>query len=231
MAGMASGGPIAPIGSQFADDARRLEAARTSLQACSSVIFDFLQSKGLFAAERALRTELEASFHREASYRKVLERNLWQSQIERMLEVKLPRACDCADADVEPEMSVMLSQIDAIPTSSGGQTPTTWHHATRDHAAEAGASTRSTPSRRLGVRLHQLNAAASAEEGTALRRQRQRTAQQSCVVFREGAPMSEAQAREVDMLPLPLLFNPYIRGLEDSPELNLAEHTLLAGRY
>ena len=59
------------------------------MQACSSVIFDFLQSKGLFAAERALRTELEASFHREASYRKMLERNLWQSQIERMLEVKL----------------------------------------------------------------------------------------------------------------------------------------------
>ena len=43
--------------------------------------------------------------------------------------------------------------------------------------------------------------------------------------------MSEAQAQEVETLALPILYNPYIRGLEDSPELALDDSTLIAGRY
>ena len=43
--------------------------------------------------------------------------------------------------------------------------------------------------------------------------------------------MTTVQAQEVESLPLPLLFNPHIRGLEDSPELVLDQSTLIAGRY
>ena len=203
-----------------------------ALQACTAVVFDFLQSKGLFAAERALRTELEVN-DREMRLctrtNTLISRNLWQSKIERMLDVKLPKIDGGAEG-VSPDMAVLLSEISCNPVQ-GGATPTIWHHTTIEQSSDPDASRRSTPSRRLGVRLHNLNPASNAEEGLALRRQRTRSAQQSCVVFREGLPMSEAQAQEVETLALPLLYNPYIRGLEDSPELALDEDTLIAGRY
>ena len=76
-----------------------------------------------------------------------------------------------------------------------------------------------------------MQPSATDEEASALRKQRTRSAQQSCVVFREGKPMSEAQQRTIETLALPMLYNPFIRGLEDSPELVVSEGTVLAGRY
>ena len=204
-----------------------MDAVRASLQSCASIILDFLQSKGLFAAERALRTELDANYLRQASFNEVLSRNLWQSQIELMLNVKVPRL---GEDDRSPEMLTLLSQLDSIHMSSGS-TPTIWHYPLNTDHGDAGSSCRSTPSRRLGVRLHQLNPAVNSEETALLRKQRNRSAQQSCVVFREGIPLTEAQSREVQTLLLPLLYNPHIRGLEDSPELILDENTVIAGRY
>ena len=224
-------GPLVPSSSnldqRLADDMAKLELTHSGLQACTSVILDFLQSKGLFAAERALRTELEVNYQRELSTRRVMTRNLWHSRLEQVLNVKLPKTTDGGEGD-SPEMAVMLSQIGTIPTPSGN-TPTNWgKHLCED---DVGASSRSTPSRRLGVRLHQLHPSLGEEEGAALRKQRTRSAQQSCVVFREGQPMSEAEAAQIETLMLPLLYNPHIRGLEDSPELNLEESVVIASRY
>ena len=214
--GEASGGPLAPLSPDTKEEQQKLETARANMQSCAAVVFDFLQSKGLFAAERALRTELEVNFQREASYRRLLSRNLWNSQIEKMLNVKLPRTSETSGPDGtsdSPEMGSLLSRLGAIGSTPSGGTPTNWHH-TASVPHDPGASSRSTPSRRLGVRLHSLNPTMSAEEGAALRRQRSRSAQQSCVVFREGLPMSEKEAHSIEMLPLPLLYNPNIRGLE-----------------
>ena len=204
--------------------ADELDIAQSALSACTAVVFDFLQSKGLFAAERALRTELEVNSRKTH----VHVRNLWQSQIERLLNVRLTRPDPALD-NISAEC-MRRRQLDMSPMSSGA-TPTSWHYAALDHASEADASSCSTPSRRLGVRLHDLNPTANAQEGIALRRQRSRSAQQTCVVFREGLPLSDAAATAVEMLPLPLLYNPHIRGLEDSPELALHENTVIAGRY
>lgn len=153
--------------------------------------------------------------------------NLWHSRIEQLLGVQLPRV---GNSHNFPNMESFHSHLgsSAMPT---GTTPTNWHHAAAADRGSTDASSRSTPSRRLGVRLHDLDPTASVEEGAALRRQRTRSAQQSCVVFREGLPMTDAQAHEVETLLLPLLYNPYLRGLEDSPELVLDENTIIAGRY
>jgi hypothetical protein len=224
-------GPLAPSAGVAEDLARHAEA-KSQLAACTAVIYDFLQSKGLFSAERALRMEIELNYHREASYRNVIARNLWQSKLENMLGVHLPRGG--GGGDDSPDMAVLLSQVGSVRDSraSRGQTPTNWSsHNAMQHDRDVGASCRSTPSRRLGVRLHQLHPSLGEEEGQMLRKQRSRSAQQSCVVFREGTPMSEQQAAAVSTLPLPLLYNPYIRGLEDSPELAIDESIVIAGRY
>ena len=97
--GEASGGPLAPLSPDTKEEQQKLETARANMQSCAAVVFDFLQSKGLFAAERALRTELEVNFQREASYRRLLSRNLWNSQIEKMLNVKLPRTSETSGPD------------------------------------------------------------------------------------------------------------------------------------
>ena len=231
-AGVPAGGPINPNPLSDAD-VERLEEAKKALSSCTNLIFDFLQSKGLFSAEKALRTELALNYEREISFQRVVSRNLWHSNLEKLLDVKLPRAMgeDGEGAGEEGEMVVMLSQVGQIPNPSGA-TPTNWgSHAAMGHAAAANTSSRSTPSRRLGVRLHQLHPSLGEEESLNLRRQRARLAQQSCVVFREGTPMDEQQRATVEMLALPLLYNPYIRGLEDSPELCLDEGVLIAGRY
>ena len=90
--------------------------AERAFESCTAVVLDFLQSKGLFAAERALRTELEVNYHR-SSHNKLIARNLWQSQIECMLEVKLPKT-DGGARDV----ALLLSQVSSI--QAGSATPT-----------------------------------------------------------------------------------------------------------
>lgn len=223
------GPPTRPSEELSATDVLRHEQTKVQLSQCTAIVFDFLQSKGLFTTERALRTELELGYQREASLRSVLARNLWHSKLEKMLHVKLPRS---GEGDCSPEMAVLLSEAMRVPSGSRHGTPTNWgNHNALDHAGGAGASSRSTPSRRLGVRLHNLHPSLGEEEGQLLRKQRSRSAQQSCVVFREGTPLTEAEAASVETLALPLLYNPYLRGLEDSPELPIDEDTLVAGRY
>ena len=214
---------------------RQQSVAKANMHLCANVICDFLQSKCLVAAERALRTELELLYHRSAdSDGSLMRRNLWHSRLEKMLDARVPRSSDAdTDGSESPQMGMLLSQIGALTTpSAGGDTPTHWGSCCKQtEDLDAGGSSRSTPSRRLGVRLHQLHPSTSEEEATALRRQRNRSAQQSCVVFREGKPMTDEQAGRMETLLLPLLYNPFIRGLEDSPELIIDEGTLLAGRY
>ena len=65
-----------------------MAAASTSttdkkLEACTATVLEFLQSKCLFAAERALRTELELETQRGTPH--LLARNLWTSKLENLL--------------------------------------------------------------------------------------------------------------------------------------------------
>ena len=65
------------------------------MQLCANTICEFLQSKCLVATERALRAELELTFQRSvANEGSIIRRNLWHSQLERMLNVKVPKPGD-----------------------------------------------------------------------------------------------------------------------------------------
>ena len=183
-------------------------AAVGNMQACANVICDFLQSKCLVSAERALRAELELMLQRSATNDgNFMRRNLWQSRLEKLLDVRLPSSAADMDHDESPQVGMLLSQVGALPTPSGG-TPTEWSPCYKQADEIAGNSCNSTPSRRLGVRLHQLHPSMSDEEGAALRKQRSRSSQQSCVVFREGKTMSTEESRRLETLMLPLLYNP-----------------------
>ena len=195
-----SPGPLVPESvTSAAEEAVRADQAKADLSACSAVIFDFLQSKGLFAAERALRTELQMTM-RDGSARTVVSRNLWHSRLEKLLHMRLPQR---SEGEGSPELATLLSQVGRLgrsnEPSSRGLTPTQWERHVQP-GDSAGASCRSTPSRRLGVRLHQLHPSMGEEEGMQLRRQRSRSAQQSCVVFREGLAMSDEQAKSIERL-------------------------------
>ena len=229
-----TGGKSSPKASVEMDEAG---LAKAHLNQCSMVILDFLQSKCLFAAERALRTELELVYQRGASEQKLGARNLWSSRLEKLLNAVLPRSEEMdmqRDGDDDDPLDMSLTRVGGSTAhSSSNATPTNWSRVEQLQvsAGDGGSSCRSTPSRRLGVRLHNMAPSGSEDDSQVLRRQRGRSAQQSCVVFREGLPMSDEQAKAVARLELPLLYNPYVRGLEDSPELNLDPDTLIAGRY
>ena len=110
--------PCSPGGSTAApplgDNDSQLHAERANLHACAAVVFEFLQSKGLFAAERALRAEMDANFLQETSRSKALSRNLWQSRIEQMLDVMRPRDGE-SEGGSPPVVPMGLSQLGAIP--------------------------------------------------------------------------------------------------------------------
>lgn len=191
--------------------------AKAHLQTCAGVILDFLQSKCLFSAERALRAELELVYQRGASDQKLMARNLWSSRLEKQIGAVLPRSEDQpelggqggaeASEAIEPGV-VSLSRVASTSKSKShglnSNTPTLWPRIDQLQSG-GGNSCRSTPSRRLGVRLHNLQPSATEDDAITLRRQRGRSAQQSCVVFREGLPMNADQARAVETLKLPLL--------------------------
>ena len=56
---------------------------------CIQHVMEFLQSKCLFAAERALRTELELELQRGPEL--LLSRNLYSSRLEAALDAQVPR--------------------------------------------------------------------------------------------------------------------------------------------
>ena len=99
------------------------------MQTCANVIFDFLQSKCLVSAERALRTELELMYQRNVTNDgSLISRNLWQSRLEGMLDAPVPRGADAEeerDRSDSPQMGVLLSQIGSLPLPGSG-TPTRW---------------------------------------------------------------------------------------------------------
>ena len=66
-----------------ATGARRV-ASRPRGELCTQAVIEFLQSKCLFAAERALRTELELESQRTQGSN-IIERNLWTSKLEKVL--------------------------------------------------------------------------------------------------------------------------------------------------
>ena len=92
--------------------------AHSHMQACAGVILDFLQSKCLVGAERALRTELGLMYNQMSTESTFAGRSLWQSQLEIMLNAKMPRApgpsFGAGDED-SPAMAVMLSQVGQLP--------------------------------------------------------------------------------------------------------------------
>ena len=88
------------------------------MQSCTSVVLDFLQSKCLFAVERALRLELELAadgslLQKEDGHFEA--RNLWTSQLEQLMGVLMPLRKEegsVAVADLTP-LSATPTQLDA----------------------------------------------------------------------------------------------------------------------
>ena len=70
----------------------------------------------------------------------------------------------------------------------------------------------------------------SDSNGVMLRKQRGRGTPQSEAVFHEPPVMSEDQANTLAMVQLPVLYNPFMNGLEDERELQLTPGSMIAGR-
>ena len=92
-----------------------MASSTEQLDTCTAAVLEFLQSKCLFAAERALRTELELETSRGAA--NMLTRNLWTSKLETVLGAEVPRPPDEPKAaeirDLTPiEASAMGSSLD-----------------------------------------------------------------------------------------------------------------------
>ena len=215
--------------------------SKAQIQGCASVILDFLQSKCLFTAERALRSELDVLLKRNVtSDAKLLARNLWYSRLEKLVDGEgIMRTGDISPAEHFGPIATALrrSGDDTPPKSS---TPTDWQSVQIRCANGGGSSCGSTPpggwaskgtKKNPGLGLYELRTPESDEDAATLQRQRGRNAAQSCVVFREGQPMTEEQAKAVETIQMKLLYNPHVRGLEDTPELVLNIDTMIAQRY
>eukprot|EP00966_Prymnesium_polylepis_P074776 1734980-Prymnesium_polylepis.1 len=208
-------------------------AAKSQLQACATVVLDFLQSKCLFTAERALRSELELVMREmnTMSDAKLHQRSMWHSKLEKLLELGQPST----DVDGSPgathfgpiATALKRSGKDTPPKSL---TPTDWQAVQIRNENGAGSSRGATPpggwaskgsKQNPGLGLYELRTPATDEEAAALQRQRGRNTAQNCVVSREGRSMSEEQSKAVEAIELQLLYNPHVRGLEDTPELVL----------
>ena len=81
------------------------------MEAAAEVILEFLQSKCLLSAERALRTELELVLQREDA---LLARNLWTSRLEELLNTELPRRVESEPPEIEDltPLEAVASQLD-----------------------------------------------------------------------------------------------------------------------
>jgi len=196
----------------------------SNLQQCALVILDFLQSKCLFAVERALRLELEMDANCKISDNSssVERRNLWTSKLENLLDAVIPLPSPISEQQ---------------PTGAiRDLTPTTARPAALDQAEEniaAGSCAqimRNAPSSKQKKRpkLFELKPSLNREDNDAARRRRSRDPM-SRVVFHE--PPEPPGRQGLVRISLPVLYNPDCNGLEDDAELGLDVGTVLIDRY
>jgi len=202
-------------------------ASTEQLDACTAAVLEFLQSKCLFAAERALRTELELASRGTAD---MLTRNLWTSKLETILGAEVPRQPDSPKAseirDLTPVVAVASTLDPDEDELAAGMC------ASAASKVDQSASQGRSGSDKKPPRLHLFDIyACNAEESHSLRRQRGQTHGPTRVIFRDGHQMSAEQANDLAHVSLPLLYNPSVNGLEDSSELPLSVGTVIAQRY
>ena len=196
-----------------------MASSTEQLDTCTAAVLEFLQSKCLFAAERALRTELELETSRGAA--NMLTRNLWTSKLETVLGAEVPRPPDEPKAaeirDLTPiEASAMGSSLDP---NEGELAAGACASALAEQPASKGAS--GSDKRPPRLRLFEIFAC-KPEESEKLRCQRGQTQGPTRVIFRDGMHMSAEEANDLAHVSLPLLYNPSVNGLEDSSETPLA---------
>ena len=201
------------------------------MEAAAEVILEFLQSKCLLSAERALRTELELVLQREDA---LLARNLWTSRLEELLNTELPRRVESEPPEIEDltPLEAVASQLD--PGEGNLAAGTLPHARERVERARQAAGAE----RRKRLTLFEL-VPLGADESARLQRQRGHGSAATRVVFRDGVVLSEAsldavcawycpwrahpptdpshrapqeQKRTLAHISLPLLYNPYVNG-------------------
>ena len=198
-------------------------AGDAGLQECAGVILEFLQSKCLFAVERALRLELElganSSLAADVEASKLTARNLWTSKLEEMLGVSAPLAAQPPIEDI----------VDHTP-SRGSPTPL---DAAEDNIGAGNCVPQSKMLQQRQKRrpkLFELRPDPKRENEETYRKRRNRD-HMNRVVFHDPPPMSSDKARKLAHISLPVLYNPHINGLEDNADLPLEVGQVLVERY
>lgn len=197
-----------------------------ALQRCASVILDFLQSKSLFAVERAFRVELELSADQpsKADNNKSIARNLWTSQLEQLLDAVMPLSLPLHTNEAAAEITDL---------SSEGARPTPLDDSEENFAAglcgeEATKVLLSKQKRRPKAYELRLDPRRDKEETYRNRRSRDPL---SRVVFHDPPSANTPRSNSLVRITLPVLYNPYTNGLEDEPELALDVGSVLIDRY
>jgi len=197
------------------------------VETCVRVVLDFLQSKCFTATEKALRTELELLLQSKQSQgdmdKLLLDRNLYTSDLEKLLNLQMPKRDDDKSRDL----------ADATPVSSLASTldPSEANLAAGSCAQAVEARQQANPKsmHRKKLRLYELRAVTD-EDAYRMRKQRAKFAN-SKVVFHDGAELTPEKAQDLAHISLPLIYNPHLNGLEDSSELPLKLGMVIAQRY
>ena len=186
------------------------------MEAAAEVILEFLQSKCLLSAERALRTELELVLQREDA---LLARNLWTSRLEELLNTELPRRVESEPPEIEDltPLEAVASQLD--PGEGNLAAGTLPHARERVERARQAAGAE----RRKRLTLFEL-VPLGADESARLQRQRGHGSAATRVVFRDGVVLSEASLDAVCSWPQP-------RGLRKCTICTLAKEMGMSGVY
>lgn len=207
-----------------------MASSTEQLDTCTAAVLEFLQSKCLFAAERALRTELELETSRGAE--SMLTRNLWTSKLEAVLGAEVPRPPDEPKAaeirDLTPVEPLDATAMGSSLDPNEGELAAGACASAFEQPASKGAS--GSDKRPPRLRLFEIFAC-KPEESEKLRRQRGQTQGPTRVIFRDGVHMSAEESNDLAHVSLPLLYNPSVNGLEDSSELPLAVGVVIAQRY
>jgi len=190
------------------------------MEDCVELICEFLQSKSLLRSESLLRAELEKSCSSESE---LMARNLFTSRLEELMGVQIPKRGKDSTASLVVDMTPVceLDTDDQELSAIGG-------------CARALQELGTERANKLNVRTKLFDfSRATYDEGTLLRTRRGRgtKAMDRQIVFHDGAPMTEEHKRSIAHIALPVLYNPHIGGLEDSPEVDLSVGTLVAQRY
>jgi len=199
----------------------------SGLSECASVILDFLQSKCLFAVERALRLELELGADSllapDVDNGKIANRNLWTSKLEQLLDVAVPLSAPLDDPRHVQDIS------DLTPNRAS---PTQLDVAEENIAAGncVNLSKALPQKQKRRPKLYELRSDPKRENEETYRKRRSRD-HMSRVVFHDPPPMSSDKSRKLAHISLPVLYNPYVNGLEDNADLPLDVGSVLVERY